>query len=289
MDKTLILAFTIVNAIAVLALISSGLAVIFGMMRVINFAHGEFLMLGGYATILASRLGLNIWLAIFLAAPLTVGLIGYVVERLIIRRMYGNLVGTMLATWGLSLFLTGGVTAIFGNTINGVSAPLGHIPIGQGGYTLGVYQIAIVAISFALVGLGFLALTRTRFGLIARAAMLNPELVSVLGFNRQRIYAVTFALGAALSGFAGALLAPISGVTPHMGAAYIAKAFVSVICGGGSPVMGLISAATVLGPVEALVSYLATPIVGQAALLLVAIVLLRIYPKGISGLWTREH
>ncbi|RQT15000.1 branched-chain amino acid ABC transporter permease [Burkholderia contaminans] len=289
MDTILIWVFTVVNAIAILALISSGLAVIFGMMRVINFAHGEFLMLGGYATILACRLGLNIWVAIFVVAPLTVGLIGCLVERLIIRRMYGNLVGTMLATWGLSLFLIGGITAIFGNTINGVSAPLGTIRVGSSGYTLGAYQVAIVAIAFALVAGGYVVLMRTRVGLVARATMLNPELASVLGFNQSRIYAVTFTLGAALSGFAGALLAPISGVTPHMGAAYVAKAFVTVICGGGSVVAGLMSAATVLGPVEALVSVVATPIVGQAALLLVAIVLLRIYPKGISGLWTGER
>lgn len=142
---------------------------------------------------------------------------------------------------------------------------------------------------FALVLAGYLAFAKTRFGLIARAAMVNPELVSVLGFNRDRIYAVTFFIGAALSGLAGGLLAPISGVTPHMGAAYVAKAFVTVISGGSAVVSGLLSASLLLGPFEAVVSFLSTPMVGQAALLLVAIVLLRIYPKGISGLWTGER
>lgn len=283
MDKFLILSFAVLNSIAIIALVSVGLAVIFGMMRVINFAHGEFLMLGGYSTIVASHLGINIWLAMFLVAPLTVGVLGFIVERLIIRRMYGNLVGTMLATWGLSLFLIGAVTTIFGDTISGVSAPLGNFAVGESGYTLSTYQVILVITSFALMGVSYFVLMRTRFGLIARATMLNPELASVMGFNRQRIYATTFTLGAALSGLAGGLLAPISGVTPHMGAAYVSKAFVSVICGGASVVTGLVSVAAILGPVEALISFFATPIVGQAGLLVVAIALLRVYPKGLSA------
>ncbi|MGY3034094.1 branched-subunit amino acid ABC-type transport system permease component [Bradyrhizobium sp. USDA 4354] len=284
MDQFVILCFAVVNSIALLALISLGLAVIFGMMRVINFAHGEFIMLGGYVTVIANHAGLNLWLSMLVVSPIVVGLIGAVVERLIIRRLYGHLVTTMLATWGLSLFLIGAVTAIFGNTTLGVSAPLGNIPIGA--YSIAAYQLFLIAITALLVVGSLLALHWTKYGLIARAAMQNAEMAATLGVDCDRVYATTFIIGAATSGLAGALLAPISGVLPHMGAAYVARAFVTVISGGGALITGLLSAATILGPVEALLSYFATPVVGQASLLLLAVIILRLFPTGVSSLWT---
>lgn len=283
MDQFIILVFAVVNAIALLTLVSLGLAVIFGMMQVINFAHGEFIMLGGYSAVVAYHAGINLWIAILLIAPLTVGLIGAIVERLIIRRLYGRLVSTMLATWGLSLFLVGAVTSLFGNTMMGVSAPLSNVAVGD--YSIGQYQLVTIAITALVVILCLFVLKRTRYGLIARAAMQNPEMASAVGVDPARVYAVTFSLGAALSGLAGGLLAPISGVIPHMGAAYVARAFVTVISGGSAMIMGPLAATGVLGPIEAILSYVATPVVGQASLLIVAVVILRILPKGLSSLW----
>src|SRR5581483_285687 len=112
-DLIFLLAIQVLYAVASLALISIGLAIIFGMMRVINLAHGEFLMLGGYAAIVATNHGVNIWLAMLVIAPLVVGIIGVIVERLIIRSLYGRIIDTLLATWGLSLFFIGIVTTIF--------------------------------------------------------------------------------------------------------------------------------------------------------------------------------
>ncbi len=284
MDQFIILSFAVVNSIALLVLISLGLAIVFGMMRVINFAHGEFIMLGGYATVIAKHAGINLWLSILIVAPIVVGLIGAAVERLIIRRLYGHLVTTMLATWGLSLFLIGVVTAIFGNTTMGVSAPLGNIPVGA--YSIGAYQLLLIAITALLVVCSLLVLHWTKYGLIARAAIQNSEMAATLGIDCNRVYATTFIVGAAISGLAGALLAPISGVLPHMGSAYVARAFVTVISGGGALITGFLSAATILGPVEALLSYFTTPIVGQASLLLLAVIVLRLLPTGVSSLWT---
>ena len=116
MDLTVVLLVEMLYAVASLILISAGLAVVFGMMKVINLAHGEFMMMGGYATITAVNWGVNIFVAILIIAPLVVGLIGLVVERVVIRHLYGRLVDTMLATWGLSLFFIGLATMIFGNT-----------------------------------------------------------------------------------------------------------------------------------------------------------------------------
>ena len=283
MDQAIALTIAIVTSVALLTLISLGLAVIFGMMRVINFAHGEFIMLGGYAAVMASRVGMNIWVAMLVVAPITVGLVGIVAERLLIRRFYGQTVTTMLATWGLSLFLIGLVTAIFGNTTRGVAAPLGSVSIGA--YSVSAYQLVLIAITLVVTALCFLALAKTRWGLIARGTMRNPDIASTLGIDPIKVYTVTFAVGAALSGLAGGLLAPISGVIPYMGATYVARAFVTVISGGSALILGTVSAATLFGPLEAVFSLLATPVIGQAALLIAAIVLLRVMPQGISGRW----
>src|ERR1700744_6551171 len=136
---------------------SVGLAIIFGMMKVINLAHGEFLMLGGYAAIEANQLGLNIWIAMLVVAPVVVGVIGIIVERAIIRWLYGRIVDTMLATWGLSLFLVGLTTAIFGNTTVGLSAPLGSFEIGA--YRSSAYTLFVIAVA-AVVLLGVLTVLR---------------------------------------------------------------------------------------------------------------------------------
>ena len=151
--------------------------------------------------------------------------------------LYGRIIDTMLATWGLSLLLVGLATAIFGNTTVGVSPPLGSFSIGAyraSGYTLFVIGVALAVMLALYLGL----LRYTRFGLIARGTMQNPAMAAALGVDPGRVYAVTFGLGAALSGLAGGVLAPISGVLPMIGAAYIAKAFITVIGGGAAILAG---------------------------------------------------
>ena len=124
MDFVAVVVIQVVYAIASLALISIGLAIIFGMMRVINFAHGEFLMLGGYAAILPSHAGVNLWFSMLVIAPIAVGLFGVVVERVIIRPLCGRVIETMLATWGLSLLLIGLMSWMIGYYQEGAAPPL---------------------------------------------------------------------------------------------------------------------------------------------------------------------
>lgn len=276
----------IATAVASLTLISMGLAVIFGMMRVINLAHGEFLMLGGYAAIVAYNAGMNIWPAMLVVAPLVVGVFGVLTERLLIRRLYGRMVDTMLASWGLSLALIGSVTVAFGNTVSGISAPLGAIRIGR--YSTGAYEVLLVGIVAALLGGGYLVLSRTRLGLIARGTMQNAPMAASLGVSPPAVYAVTFGVGAALTGLAGGLLAPLSGVVPTIGVAYIAKAFITVISGGAAILLGTLSAATLLGSINTATTFLTTPVLGEVALLAAAIVLLRLLPQGITGRFFRR-
>lgn len=281
MDYAAIFVVQVAYAIASLALISVGLAVIYGMMRVINFAHGEFLMLGGYAVILPVQAGVNLWFAMLLIAPLTVGIFGIVVERLVIRPLYGRVIDTVLATWGLSLLLIGLASAALGYYQEGSRPPLGSVAIGA--YRESVYTFFVIGITAAIMAALYVGLKRTRFGLLARGTMQNPAMAAGLGVNTGRIYAATFGLGAALSGLAGAILAPISGVVPVIGATYIAKAFITVISGGATALAGTASAATLLGAVNQVVTFLSTPVVGEVALLVAAIILLRLLPAGITG------
>lgn len=286
MDLVIVIVLQVLSAVASLALVSAGLAVIFGMMRVINLAHGEFIMLGGYAVIFAERWGVNLWVAMLVIAPLVVGVIGIVVERAVIRFLYGRMIDTMLATWGLSLLLIGAATMIFGNTTTGVSAPLGGVQIGQ--YQTSLYELVVVLIVGAIVA-GMLAVMKfTRAGLIARATMQNPAMAASMGVNTNTVYMVTFGAGAALSGLAGALIAPLSGVLPTMGVAYVAKAFITVISGGAAIVAGTLSASALLGTLNTLATFLVTPVIGEITLLFAAIVLLRLLPQGITGRFFRR-
>ena len=286
MDLAAIVLLQVITAVANLALISVGLAVIFGMMRVINLAHGEFIMLGGYAVIYATQWGVNLWIAMLLIAPLFVGVVGVIVERLVIRFLYGRMIDTMLATWGLSLLIIGAATMIFGNTTTGVSAPLGGLSIGR--YQTSLYELVLVVIVAALL-IGLMAVLRfTKAGLIARATMQNPAMAASLGISTNTVYSVTFGAGAALSGLAGALIAPLSGVLPTMGVAYVAKSFITVISGGAAIIAGTLSASTLLGSLNTLATFIATPVIGEVTLLFAAIVLLRVLPQGITGKFFRR-
>jgi branched-chain amino acid transport system permease protein len=281
MDFAVVVVIQVLYAVASLVIISAGLAVIFGMMKVINLAHGEFMMLGAYATIVATQHGVNLWVAMFVIAPIAVGLVGVVLERLVIRHLYGRMVDTMLATWGLSLLLVGIVTTVAGNTTAGVSAPMGSFSIGA--YSVSAYTLVIIAVALAL-GLAIrLVLMYTQFGLIARGTMQKPDMANALGISPSLVYSATFAVGAALSGLAGALLAPLTGVVPTMGGAFIAKAFITVIGGGPAILAGLVSASTLFGAINQLATFVTTPVFGEVALLVAAIVMLRLLPQGITG------
>ncbi len=285
MDFAAFVVLQLLTGIATLMLIGAGLAVIFGMMRVINLAHGEFLMLGGYAAILAEASGVNLWVAMLVVAPVAVGAIGFAVERLLIRRFYGRLVDTLLATWGLSLLLTGAAAMIFGNTMRGISAPLGSFAVG--GFRAGAWDLMLIGAAAAIMTGIHLVLYRTRAGLRARAVMRNPDMAAALGIDRARVHAATFTAGAALSGLAGALLTPVSGVAPTIGAAWVAKAFVTVMVGGAAIVPGTAASATLLGGVGTGVGFAATPVLGEVALFAAAVVLVRLLPRGITGRFFR--
>lgn len=285
MDLSFVLLIELLYAIASLILISSGLAVVFGMMKVINLAHGEFIMMGGFVTIVAENAGVNVFVAMLLVAPITVGLIGLVVERLIIRHLYGRLIDTMLATWGLSLFFVGLVTMIFGNTTTSITTPITGFAVGD--YQVNGYNFFVILVAISLVTSMYIFLKTTRFGLIARGTMQDPDIAAALGYSPARVYMATFFCGSALSGLAGAVLAPLVGLVPSSGATYIAKAFITVIGGGPSLIFGLVSSSAGFGLVNQFFTFYISPVYGEVALLISAVVLLRVMPQGITGKYFR--
>jgi branched-subunit amino acid ABC-type transport system permease component len=286
-DLVVAVLFQLIYVISNLALISLGLAIIFGMMRVINLAHGEFLMLGGYTVVVATNAGINIWVSMLILAPLVVGIVGVIVERLLIRWLYGRMVDTLLATWGLSLLLVGIVTSIFGaSTGTTVSPPLGVVRIGD--YSASGYELFLVIVTIVLLFGVWLTLRFTKLGLLARGTMQNAEMASALGVSTSRIYMITFGLGAAVSGLAGGLLAPMTGVLPTIGATYIAKAFITVISGGSAILAGTTAGSVLLGGINGVFSFVAGSTFGEIALLMAAIILLRLMPRGITGRFFRK-
>ena len=284
MDDIANLALGILSTVSVLVIVSIGLAVVFGMMGIINFAHGEFLMLGAFVTLSGVRAGIPLALAMVLAA-LAVGAFGLLVERLLIQRLYGRLEATMLATFGLSLVLVQVAVLVWGTSTQGLETPLGSIAIGS--YSFSGYRLVMIAAAVALLALVLWVFTRTRFGVMARAATQRPQMASAVGINARAVNAGTFAFGAALAGAGGALLAPVVAVAPGMGSTYVARAFMTVVVGGPGVLTGTAASAGLLGSVQQLVSEATTAFVGTAALLVVAIVLLRLMPTGLSGRWGR--
>ena len=179
------------------------------------------------------------------------------------------------------LLMVGLVTLIFGNTAVSVPAPIPGYQVGR--YQMGGYNLFVIAVAALLMVGMWLVLRYTRVGLIARGAMQGADVVAALGHNPRTIYMLTFTVGAALSGLAGGVMAPLTGLLPSVGGAYIAKAFITVITGGTAVIAGTLSTSALFGTVNQLVSFASTPVIGEIAMLALALILLRLMPQGVTG------
>ena len=268
------------DTFAFLVISCAGLAVIFGMMGVINLAHGEFIMCGAYVTASAARAGLPLPLAI-LTGALVAGAVGMVVERLVIRHLYQRPLDSIIATWGISLIATQGVLIVLGSTMQGVGTPLGSIDVGGRSYSL--YRLILMACALGLLGGLYLLFYHSRFGVIARATIQKPQMAHALGVNTGRMYGLTFGLGAALAGLAGGLYAPTMTMVPTMGATFIVESFVTVVVGGADIFVGAAPAAAILALIKAGLTAWYGQLFGQIGLLVTVILVIRILPGGLSG------
>jgi branched-chain amino acid transport system permease protein len=266
--------------IAFIILAAIGLTVIFGMMGVINLAHGEFIMMGAYITTLSVNVaGLPLPVAMVLAA-LGTAVFGAIVERTIVRRLYGRLLDSMIVTFGLGLILTQGTRIIFGNSLQSVGTPFGSVP----GYTYSAYRVLLLLAAVAVLGGAYLVFTRTEFGIRARATIQDPETARAMGVDTDRMYTITFAIGSGLAGLTGALYAPSATIVPGMGQSFLVESFVAVVTGGPTVLLGTTLAGGLLGTIDAIFSNLYGNFFGQIALLITAIIVIRLLPDGLTGL-----
>jgi branched-chain amino acid transport system permease protein len=274
------LTFQFLDSFAFIVLAAIGLAVIFGMMGVINLAHGEFIMIGAYGTTLAANAGLPLVAAILVGVLVTAG-VGLLLERTIVKRLYERPLDSMVATWALGLAITQAVRIVFGNSLSGIGMPFGAIQYGEFSYSM--YRVLLSVIAVAVLVGAYVVFTRTEFGIKARATIQDADTARAMGIDTDRMYSATFAVGSGLAGLTGALYAPAMSVVPGMGSSFLVEAFVAVVTGGGSVLIGTTLAGGVLGAVNALFTNLYGTFIGQVALLLVTILLLRFLPAGLSG------
>lgn len=263
-----------------LMLVALGLAVIFGLMGVINLAHGEFLMLGAYGSVVTTSVFGSFWLSLLLA-PCAVAAIGIVVERVLIRRLYRRPIETIVATFGLALVLRETVRQIAGSDFRSVGDPVsGSVSIF--GTAFPAYRLVVMGVTVVMVVAIYLIQSRTRLGLVARAVIQNPDLASALGIDVNVVYRITFALGAGLAALAGVLIAPTVNVFPDMGPAFVITAFLAVLVGGLGSLRGLVLAVALLGIAQYALAQIFTPVAGVIGLLLIAIAALRFLPDGLG-------
>jgi len=274
------------NAILVLMLVSLGLAIIFGLMNVINMAHGEFLIMGAYGVVVLNGLGSPFWLSL-LVAPLAVAAVGVAAEELLIRHTYERLIDTILATWGLSLFLRQAIVLIFGPASYAVPSPdMGAVDLFGEPYP--VYRLAVMAISVAAITGTFWLFFRTHFGLEARAVIANRNMASCLGINTRRLDRITFALGAGLAGLAGAAMAPLISIDPTAGLGWLVPGFLSILVAGLGSISGPLVGAAGVGAVDSLTAALTSPVWAQLTVFLAAILVIRLFPSGLMAAKRRE-
>ena len=275
------------DAVALLALTALGLIIIFGLMGVINMAHGEMMMIGAYITSFSYYAGLPAVLAILLGGLGAAG-VGIVLERLIVRRFYGQLLSSLVATWGLSLLLSQGALLIFGPQIKTVPTPFGSFAVGE--LSFSYYRIFLFVAAMLLIAAVWILFKYTRFGLHVRATMENPRMARALGVETGRIYALTFGIGTGLAGIAGGLFALTATIGPFLGQNYTPQAFITVVVGGAANIFsGLIASVLSLAAVKTVFTAQFNILLGQVAMLVVVILVIRLMPSGISGWFEKRR
>jgi branched-subunit amino acid ABC-type transport system permease component len=269
----------VLTTAAILYIVSAGLLLIFGVMKIVNFAHGAFLTVGAYASLVSARIGLPPVMG-FAAALLVGGVVGMVIERLVVRPLYARPLDAILATWGLAIVIGQVITLAFGREVQFVPSPVdGTFAFGGGEYS--AYRLLLVGAAAVLGTALALLLTRTRIGLITRAVIMNEQLARGLGINAGLVRFFTFAAGAGIGSLAGALITPLSSVDPNMGVPWLVNAFMLVMVSGVS-MASLLVATLVFGAAQVLLSTYVSPILGGLAIAVLAAVTLRIRPKGFS-------
>ncbi len=289
--------FNGLSLFSILLLMALGLAIIFGLMGVINLAHGEFMMIGAYTTYVIEiffskyvngAFSMYIFVALISSFFLT-AFIGFLTEKTLIQHLYKRPLDTLLATWGLSLILQQSFRNIFGaNNVN-VDMPkwlIGSFAISQD-FNLPYNRIFILLLAILCVGGITLFLFKTRWGLRIRAVTQNRNMSSALGINTRKVDSVAFALGSGLAGIAGSALTMIGSVGPSTGQNYIVDSFMVVILGGIKSLLGTILSAFTIGEIQSVAEFFSSSSMAKVITLVGIIILLQIRPKGLFSMRVR--
>jgi branched-subunit amino acid ABC-type transport system permease component len=269
----------VVTTAGILFVVAVGLLVVFGVLKIINFAHGGFLTIGGYAALIVTQLHWSPWAAPPVALILGI-LLGMLVERLIVRPLYSRPLDAILATWGLSIVVVQLITIGFGRGTEFVLSPLqGAVALLGTSYSL--YRLAMLVVALVIGGAIAGILQGTRLGLAARAVIMNETLAQSLGINSALVRFATFSVGAGLATMAGSLITPLLSIDPLMGVPWLLNAFMLVMVSGTS-LVSLAVASLVLGGAQVVVSTYGNPVLGALTIVVLAALLLRIRPTGFA-------
>ncbi|MET3480294.1 branched-chain amino acid ABC transporter permease [Variovorax atrisoli] len=265
--------------LATLALTTLGLAIVFGLLGVMNMAHGEFVMLGAYSVVTVQKLGLPLVAAVPLALVVC-GTLGYVVERWLIRPLYSRPFDTLLATWALAMLLRKLVEAVFGREYRNVESSLTE-PMMVFGSQYPAYRLALIALAVVVMAGLFLWYRRSAAGLRVRAMTANPVLAQALGINTRRLASQAFVIGVVFAGLSGVLLAPLIRIEPGIGVDYLLDAFFVLVVGGLGTLGGMFGGVGIIGGSQAIVSSVAGQTSGYAVVLMLSILFLWLKPNGL--------
>lgn len=274
---------------SILLMIALGLAIIYGAMGVINLAHGEFVMLGAYATwALQTFAGIGILPALPLVF-VSVAAVGWLIEKVVVQNLYNRPLDTILATWGIGIIIQQVVRLGVGAESRFVKGPdllSGNTEIGP--LIMSNYRLFVIFFSVAVLYGTWLLMTRTEFGMKLRAIIQNRSISECYGIEAKRIFSITFAYGAGLAGIAGALITPLFSTIPTMGTGLVVDAFLVVIVGGLGSLMGAAAASALIGEATAIFSIVMNDTLGRIAVLAGIIVLIRFRPRGLFPTDTRR-
>ncbi|MBE9077144.1 urea ABC transporter permease subunit UrtB [Romeria aff. gracilis LEGE 07310] len=278
-----------IGIVGILLLTGLGLAITFGVMRIINLAHGEFIMLGAYVTFVMQDFFKMDLLMTIPFAFIGTALIGAIVELTIIRRLYGRPLETLLATWGLSIVLQGVVKLIFTAELKYVRAPSylsGNLSFltneaGTSPIAISYYRLFIIAVALALLALTMFLFYGTSWGRQIRAVTQNREMAKCLGVNTKLIDMGTFAYGCGLAGVAGAVISALKTVAPPMGQDYLVDAWMVVVTGGVDKLIGILAGSFLIGESNAIIAFMLNDPLARVIVLAAVIVLIRYRPEGL--------
>jgi urea transport system permease protein len=279
---------------SILLLVSLGLGITYGAMGVINMAHGEMVMVGAYTTVMSSIwLGTGILIAIPLAFIVT-ALLGLLIERVVVRRLYGRLLDTLLATWGIAILIQQAVRLEFGLSflgihIDGLGAGLQNVTVPEmlqgafnvSGVEVNAYRSFIILVTIIFTVLTWAILYRTSLGTQVRAIIRNRQMAAACGIDVERANALIFALGSGLAGVAGVMMSGFKTVFPDMGTSMVVDGFMVVVVGGVGSLLGSVLSAGVLGEINGVVAAVTNDILARAVVFGLVILIIILKPKGL--------